>query len=117
MWTLDDIKKELQDTSNLLQHKKEKSTLSEAEIKQMEDSLVVSIERKLSSIKWNAQHALECHTLLDSCGGFSPEMSTKLRQKVDTLLVGPVPTPVMQMALKPNFVNSSILDRRGMELH
>ena len=46
MWTLDDIKKELQDTSNLLQHKKEKSTLSEAEIKQMEDSLVVSIERK-----------------------------------------------------------------------
>ena len=101
MWTLDDIKKDLEDTSNLLKHKKEKSTLGEAEIKKLEDSLVISIEHKLSSLRWNAKHALEFHTLLDSCGSFSSEMTTKLRQKVDTLLVEPMATPAMQLTLKP----------------
>ena len=101
MWTLDDIKKDLEDTSNLLKHKKEKSTLGEADVKKLEDSLVVSIEHKLSSLKWNAKHALEFHTLLDSCGSFSTEMTTKLRHKVDTLLVEPVATPSMQMTLRP----------------
>ena len=43
MWTLDDIKKDLEDTSNLLKHKKEKSTLGEAEIKKLEDSLVLAL--------------------------------------------------------------------------
>ena len=38
---------------------------------------------------------------MDSCGSFSSDMSTKLRAKVDTLLVQPVAAPVMQMALKP----------------
>ena len=101
MWTLDDIKKDLEDTSNLLKHKKEKSTLGEAEIKKLEDSLVISIEHKLSSLRWNAKHALEFHTLLDSCGSFSSEMTTKLRHKVDTLLVEPMATPAMQLTLKP----------------
>ena len=101
MWTLDDIKKELQDTSNLLKHKRDRSTLTETDIKKLEDSLVVSIEHKLSSMKWNAQHALEFHTVMDSCGSFSSDMSTKLRAKVDTLLVQPVAAPVMQMAVKP----------------
>lgn len=101
MWTLDDIKKELQDTSNLLKHKRDRSTLTETEIKKLEDSLVVSIEHKLTSMKWNAQHALEFHTVMDSCESFSSDMSTKLRAKVDTLLVQPVAAPVMQMALKP----------------
>ena len=101
MWTLDDIKKELQDTSNLLKHKRDRSTLTETEIKKLEDALVVSIEHKLSSMKWNAQHALEFHTVMDSCGSFSSDMGTKLRAKVDTLLVQPVAAPVMQMAVKP----------------
>ena len=62
---------------------------------------MISIEHKLSSLRWNAKHALEFHTLLDSCGSFSSEMTTKLRQKVDTLLVEPMATPAMQLTLKP----------------
>ena len=62
---------------------------------------MVSIEHKLSSMKWNAQHALEFHTVMGSCESFFSDMSTKLRSKVDTLLIQPVAAPVMQMALKP----------------
>ena len=91
---------------NLLKHKKEKSTLGEAEIKKLEDSLVISIEHKLSSLRWNAKHALEFSYSSGFMWKLSSEMTTKLRHKVDTLLVEPMATPAMQLTLKPQTLST-----------
>lgn len=98
-WSLEEVKKEMQDVAAFLHHKKAAS--HGQEMSSLEESMQKGIISKIQSLPMTAATSLALYKVLDEeCISFSDTMKSKVKAEIDSALTSPPGETTVQQSLK-----------------